>query len=100
MMSLFIFSKHVSLLIKVCMLLYLALTGVFNPADNETHSRLPETRSLYVAMSESSRREFYNSRPLTPPGIRFRTTAVHINTGTVGDNPAAIPTPSCRTTLS
>ncbi len=55
MMSLFIFSKHVSLLIKVCMLLYLALTGVFNPADNETHSLLPKTYSLLVAMSETKK---------------------------------------------
>ena len=55
MMSLFIFSKHVSLLIKVCMLLYLALTGVFNPADNETHSRLPEPDSLLVVMSETKK---------------------------------------------
>ena len=55
MMSLFLFSKHVSLLIKVCMLLYLALTGVFNPEDSQTHSRLPETCSLYVAMSETKK---------------------------------------------
>ena len=55
MMSLFIFSKHVSLLIKVCMLLYLALTGVFNPEDSQTHSRLPETYSLLVAMSETKK---------------------------------------------
>ena len=55
MMSLFIFSKHVSLLIKVCMLLYLALTGVFNPEDSQTHSWLPETCSLYVAMSETKK---------------------------------------------
>ena len=56
MMSLFLFSKHVSLLIKVCMLLYLALTGVFNPEDSQTHSWLPETCSLYVAMSETKKR--------------------------------------------
>ena len=55
MMSLFIFSKHVSLLIKVCMLLYLALTGVFNPEDSQTHSWLPETCSLHVAMSETKK---------------------------------------------
>ena len=55
MMSLFLFSKHISLLIKVCMLLYLALTGVFNPEDSQTHSWLPETCSLYVAMSETKK---------------------------------------------
>ena len=55
MMSLFIFSKHVSLLIKVYLLLYLALTGVFNPEDSQTHSLLPETYSLLVAMSETKK---------------------------------------------
>ena len=55
MMSLFIFSKNVSLLIKVCMLLYLALTGVFNPEDSQTHSRLPEPDSLLVVMSETKK---------------------------------------------
>ena len=55
MMSLFLFSKHVSLLIKVCLLLYLALTGLFNPEDSQTHSWLPETCSLYVAMSETKK---------------------------------------------
>ena len=55
MMSLFIFSKHVSLLIKVCMLLYLALTGVFNPEDSQTHSLLPETYNLLVVMSETKK---------------------------------------------
>ena len=55
MMSLFLFSKHVSLLIKVCMLLYLALTGVFNPEDSQTHSLLPETYNLLVVMSETKK---------------------------------------------
>ena len=55
MMSLFIFSKHVSLLIKVCMLLYLALTGVFNPEDSQTHSWLPATCSVHVTMSETKK---------------------------------------------
>ena len=55
MMSLFLFRKHVSLLIKVCMLLYLALTGILNPEDNQTHSRLPETYSLLVAISETKK---------------------------------------------
>ncbi len=55
MMSLFLLSKHVSLLIKVCLLLYFALAGVFNPEDSQTHSRLPETCSLYVAMSETKK---------------------------------------------
>ena len=55
MMSLFIFSKHVSLLIKVCMLLYLALTGVFNPEDSQTHSLFPETYNLLVVMSETKK---------------------------------------------
>ena len=55
MMSLFLFSKHVSLLIKVCLLLYLALTGVFNPEDSQTHSLLPETYNLLVVMSETKK---------------------------------------------
>ncbi len=55
MMSLFLLSKHVSLLIKVCMLLYLALTGVFNPEDSQTHSLLPETYNLLVVMSETKK---------------------------------------------
>ena len=55
MMSLFLFSKHISLLIKVYLLLYLALTGVFNPEDSQTHSLLPETYNLLVVMSETKK---------------------------------------------
>ena len=72
------------------------LCGLDNTKPREARLAPGFSSNLY----RSSRREFYNSRPLTPPGIRFRTTAVHINTGTVGDTPAVILAPFYRTTLS